>query len=255
VPLDEAQLDVATPERVAFALPIAGVGHRAMAYLVDAAILFFAWVALYFTATLILDIRETVSGLSRWVMAALVLAVFACQWLYWILWEVLAEGQTPGKKLLKVRVVRDDGTPVGVFESAARNLSRLIDFLPVAYGVGIASMLATSQSRRVGDLLAGTVLIKVKAVDLSRYATDPEPTRHPVDTRAPSHSLTPAEVELILNFLSRALLLEPAARASLGLRMLQRLAPEELATAKPETPMAVEAALRRVVEARPSLPL
>jgi hypothetical protein len=125
--------------------------------------------------------------------------------------EVFFKGQTPGKKLVGIRVVRADGSPVGLFESAVRNLLRFVDFLPAFYPVGLVTMLIDRQNRRLGDLAAGTVLVRVEKVDLSRYA--PSPTAGVASAAAP---LSAQEAEVLTDFLQRADDLEPAARERLG---------------------------------------
>jgi hypothetical protein len=82
---------------------------------------------------------------------------------YYVLFEMLWNGQSPGKRWVGIRVIRRDGTPVTLSESLVRNLARLVDFLPVAYGVGIISMFLDQQSRRLGDLAAGTLVVHDRA--------------------------------------------------------------------------------------------
>ncbi|MFP2933486.1 RDD family protein, partial [Pyxidicoccus sp. 3LG] len=167
-------LDVATPERVALTLPVAGIGYRCLAWLVDAALLFFFWLVAYFVFTLLVsDVLGVLRGLSGLAQTLLVVGLFATQWLYWTLGEVFFHGQTAGKRALGIRVVRMDGSPVGLYESAVRNLCRAVDFLPAAYATGCISMLMTRQHRRLGDLLAGTLLVREERIDLDKYTAAP----------------------------------------------------------------------------------
>src|SRR4051812_7651981 len=115
-------LDVATPERVSLTLPVAGIGYRCLAWLVDATILFFFWVVIYFVlSVLVSDMLGLFQGLSGFAQTLLAVGIFATQWMYWTLSEVFLRGQTLGKRLLGIRVVRMDGSPVGLYESAMRN--------------------------------------------------------------------------------------------------------------------------------------
>jgi uncharacterized RDD family membrane protein YckC len=215
-------VDVATPERVALSLPVAGIGYRCLAWLVDASLLFFFWVALYFVITLLVsDVLGAFQALSGLTQTLLAVGLFATQWLYWTLAEVFFHGQTPGKRVLRIRVVREDGSPVGFLESAVRNLCRAVDFLPVLYATGCITMLLDSRHRRLGDMLAGTVLVREEAIDLDKY-TAPEPAAPP-DSRGGDKPLGTEDVELVLAFLTRAPGLEPDVRQRLGTRLVDRV--------------------------------
>jgi len=246
-------LEVATPERVALSLPVAGIGYRCLAWLVDATLLFFFWVTAYFVLSLLVsDLLAAFQGLSGLVQTLVAVGAFATQWLYWTLAEVFLHGQTPGKRLLGIRVVRADGSPVGVYESAVRNLLRAVDFLPLLYATGCLSMLFTRQHRRLGDLLAGTLLVREERFNLDKYTAPAQvaPQAVSLPIASASSRLGPEEVELLLAFLERAPWLEPDARRTLGLRMVERfggLSEEERATllASPES---VEGFLRTRIQ-------
>jgi uncharacterized RDD family membrane protein YckC len=211
-------LDVATPERVRISLPVAGIGYRTLAYLIDASALFGAWVVLYFTLTALQkDVLDSFQALSGLAQTLTVLALFGAQWVYWTACEGLWGGQTLGKRAMRIRVVRQDGSPVGLYESAVRNLTRAVDFLPVLYGTGVLCMLFTEQHRRLGDLLAGTVLVREERIDLDKYARAGA-------TPSPATALAAADVELILGYLERARTLAPEARQKLAQAMVDRFA-------------------------------
>lgn len=221
-----------TPERVQLCLDVAGLGTRALAYLVDFLILFLFWVTLAFTASLVssgglsLDDFRALRGA---VQALLALAIFLVQWGYWVGFETLWAGRSPGKRALRIRVVRMDGSPVGFAESALRNLGRVADFLPALYAVGLTAMAVNPRSRRLGDLLAGTVVVRERAVDLSRYE---QPAGAP---RVLAAQLTAGEYEVVTSFLARAGSLEPVARERVALKLAEplarRLSPENRAAA------------------------
>jgi len=214
----EGSLDVATPERVALSLPLAGVGSRALAYLIDVGLLFLAWITLYFAASLIqAGVVDAFRALSGFAQTVAVVAVFGAQWVYWTACEVLWRGQTVGKKVMRIRVVREDGAPVGTLESAVRNLCRVVDFLPAFYAIGILCMLFSPRQRRLGDLLAGTVLIRDERVDLAKYASP-----NPAAAQGQLAPLDAAEVELVLGFLTRASTLDPGARQGLAQTLVDR---------------------------------
>lgn len=89
------------------------------------------------------------------------ICLFVIEWLYPVLFEVFARGQTPGKKLLKITVVNDDLSPVTLGTSMVRNLLRTVDFLPLFYLAGLVTMLSNQRFQRLGDLAAGTLVISV----------------------------------------------------------------------------------------------
>ncbi len=214
---DPLRLGVATPERVALSLPIAGIGSRTGAWLVDAALMFLFWIVAYFLLTLVADVLDLVQGMSSMVAALVLAGVFATQWGYWTAFETFWSGQTPGKRWVGIRVVRLDGAPVGFFESAVRNLLRLVDFLPGLYGAGVVTMLVNPLHRRLGDLAAGTVLIRDEQVSLSRYEDEP------LASSSSAAPLPASEAELLLSFFERADAMSPEARARLAQGFLRKL--------------------------------
>jgi uncharacterized RDD family membrane protein YckC len=213
------QLDVATPERVEVSLPVAGVGYRSLAYLIDVGLIFAFWIVAYFLYVVVgpppLMLWLSLSGVVK---VLLVLAVFFFQWLYWTVFEVLWRGQTPGKRLMHIRIVRADGAPVGVFESAVRNLLRYVDFLPAVYGVGICVMLVDAKHRRLGDLAAGTLALREEQFDLGRYQAPASAA-----AAAVGRPLTPQEHELLKSYSERFDALEPEARLRIGRQLAQRI--------------------------------
>ncbi|AKQ66983.1 RDD family protein [Myxococcus hansupus] len=215
---------------MALTLPVAGIGYRCLAWLVDASLLFFFWLIAYFVFTLLVsDVLGVFQGLSGVAQTLMVVGVFATQWLYWTVSEVLFHGQTVGKRALGIRVVRWDGSPVGVYESAVRNLCRAVDFLPMLYAAACVSMLLTRQHRRLGDLLAGTLLVREERIDLDKYTAAPEAAA-PVTSAEGARTLTPEDVELVLSFLSRAPGLAPDVRQRLGARLVERVGPPDAAS-------------------------
>jgi uncharacterized RDD family membrane protein YckC len=205
-------LQVATPERVAVDLPIAGLGSRAMAYLVDLALLGAVGLVLYFVGTFFVpDVVNFALGLSSFVRTMAVAITFFVLWIYWTLLEVVWNGQTPGKRLVRIRVVKLDGSPVTVFSSAVRNLLRVVDFMPACYPVGVITMLVDKKHRRLGDLLGGTLLVRDEKIDLSGYE------------QVTTSSVAVNELEVAMNYLARFDELEPGAQLRIGKRLAERL--------------------------------
>ena len=160
----EPTVDVETPELVVLSYSIAGIGSRVLAALTDLFICIVAMSALAVVLSMVLPSGHGgrgSQGYSSWAIAALILAQFALFWGYYVLFEGLRDGQTPGKRLHKLRVVREEGYSVTFGVSAARNLVRILDMQPgFLYLVGLGSMLLTRRGRRLGDLVAGTIVVR-----------------------------------------------------------------------------------------------
>jgi len=142
---------VETPEGIALQLRAAGMMPRAVAWAIDFAI---RCAVLFTFATLLGVLGETGQGLY-------LLALFVVFWLYPILFELLRDGQTIGKRVMGLRVVHANGTPVGWLASIVRNLLRTVDMLPICYGFGLAAGLVDPYGRRLGDMVAGTLVVHV----------------------------------------------------------------------------------------------
>ena len=146
------------------------------------------------------------------------MVAFGILWGYYIFFETLWHGQTPGKRLSRLRVIRQSGGTIGVWEAIIRNLVRFIDFLPLAYGFGVVSMFASDRARRLGDYAAGTVVVRegapVTLAGLMARATAVDrPTGpaslHPLALYMDLRRLSPAEVSLVRELLIRLPTLPP----------------------------------------------
>jgi len=140
--------EVSTPELIALRLHCAGPVARALAWLVDLAIRFGIYLALAFP----------LSAFGKAGTGLILVGAFLIEWFYPVLFEVLAGGATPGKRALGLVVLNADGSPVGWAASMTRNLLRVVDFLPFFYAIGLVAMLATREFRRLGDIVADTVV-------------------------------------------------------------------------------------------------
>jgi uncharacterized RDD family membrane protein YckC len=168
---------VITPEEVAVTYRLAGIGTRFAAVLVDTFIHVVLLVGLVVALGYIFPlVEETISWLeweaSSWMLAVTLLAAFAVFWGYFMFWETVWNGRTPGKKLAGIRVIRDTGHPVDFRTAFLRNIVRYVDFLPASYGVGTVVMFLSQESKRLGDYVAGTIVV----VDAPRLAK-PEQTQ------------------------------------------------------------------------------
>src|ERR1700737_835047 len=156
------QLNIETPEQVDLRFPIAGIGSRFLAIVTDSSIQGFSFLFLSFCFASIVGTKwgQTVAGRvstnneAKWAFAAIILFYFLLYWGYYSLFEAFWNGQTPGKRLLKIRVIKDSGRQITLFEALARNLLRVIDMLPSFYLVGVITMLCNREQKRLGDLVA-----------------------------------------------------------------------------------------------------
>ena len=177
------EYSIDTPENVTFGYPLAGPGSRLIAAAVDLLLVVLGNVFLQYVAWFVLallspeDLWSDLDQLSLdggLLIALYVLLNFLLFWAYFIGFELRWNGQTPGKRLAGLRVVRLDGTPAGVLEIVVRNLVRLVDLLPFFYALGAVVVVSNRHSRRLGDFAAGTLVIRTEtARTAAQLATPP----------------------------------------------------------------------------------
>ena len=155
-------LRIITPENIPLELELAGLGLRFGALLIDLVILTTFLILLWTLGVFLIALMQAV-GQGDFATGLLVFTSFLCLFGYFILFEALWNGQTPGKRFLGLRVIQDSGFPVTFFSVANRNLIRIADFLPGFFGVGAVSVFCNPQYKRLGDLVAGTVVIKERS--------------------------------------------------------------------------------------------
>jgi uncharacterized membrane protein SpoIIM required for sporulation/uncharacterized RDD family membrane protein YckC len=217
-PADYRQhLEIETPEHVVLDLEIAGIGSRALAAVLDTVILLGSALAL--TVVFVVLSRYGL-GVGRLGAMVVTLGGFL-GWLgYFILFEGFRRGQTPGKRIAGIRVVMDTGHAVSPGAAAARNLLRIADALPPPYLSGLLLAAFHPRGKRLGDLVAGTVVARDRPYEAGR-PTDPEPG--PAELPAPP-VLTDQEFRLLAQFAGRQGQLDPAARVRLANGLAARLA-------------------------------
>jgi uncharacterized RDD family membrane protein YckC len=235
--LGSDQLSIDTPELVAIEMPLAGVGSRFIALLVDYIIWFFGFILLFFLAALLLPAIRAVSRPSwQWTVAIFVFIGFLVNWGYFTLFEAFWNGRTPGKRVAKIRVIQRSGRAIGLFESMARNLIRYVDQFPFPlHVVGVVSMFVTRQHQRLGDLAAGTLVVRdreeeaplwgesgARTLTAPAFAAVPPPLEPQAYLNLPSTGiarLTSADLEVLEGFFSRRLDMALTTREALAARI------------------------------------
>ncbi len=181
------EYNVDTPENVTFAYDVAGIGNRFIAALIDSVLILlalsllnliiFVSISLIESPAIDLPASDDAPGwISGLLIALYILVNFVIFWGYYVLFEYLWNGQTPGKRVVKIRVLRTDGNPAGFIESVIRNLVRVVDFLPSGYGLGLVIMFFNKEARRLGDFAAGTLVVKDRSENTLTLITPPKMT-------------------------------------------------------------------------------
>ena len=210
-------LIIETPERVPLHFALASIGNRFLACAIDHTIQVLA-LLLIFLASLVLArfsaIQDFITSAPKWVGAIMLLLLFLVFSSYFAFFEWLWSGQTPGKRWLKLRVIREDGRPITFWEATVRNLVRFLDMMPTFpfYSIGLISVFSTTRDQRIGDMVAGTVVIREREEEAPAFSqvfatpvSDPALRRSfkPVDFTASLAALTESEIQVVETFLRR----------------------------------------------------
>ena len=165
------QLNIDTPELVAIELPLAGIGSRFIAILVDYLIWGFVFLILGLLAAIIIPALHFFGGVSaNWAIGIALLIVFLLQWGYFALFEAFGNGRTPGKRVAHIRVIHQSGRGINFVEALAGNLVRFVDAAPSFYAVGVVAMFLSKRSQRLGDMVAGTLVVRDREVDSPNWS-------------------------------------------------------------------------------------
>ncbi len=220
----EETLIIETPERVSLAFALASIGNRFLAVAIDHFIQFLtifivAWAFMSWTGVgdnFDRPAAKLIAEMSKWTLALMIIILFLIFAGYFIFFEWIWNGQTPGKRLMKLRVIREDGRPITLWEAIARNLLRIFDNVPwfilPIYSVGLISIFLSNRDQRIGDMFAGTVVVRERTDEAPTFA---ETFSNPVsdaafrrvhkqtDFRADVNLLTENEIEVVESFLRR----------------------------------------------------
>jgi uncharacterized RDD family membrane protein YckC len=209
-------LIIETPERVPLHFALASIGNRFLACAIDHGLQGVTAILMFIAFALIANYSSfgnRLSNLPKWVQAVLIVVVFLIFSSYFAFFEWIWNGQTPGKKLMKLRVIREDGRPITFWEAAIRNLLRTFDMMPAPfYSIGLISVFVSSSDQRIGDVIAGTVVVREREAEAPAFAdvfaspvSDPALRRSfpPAEFGGEINLLTEPEIEVVETFLRR----------------------------------------------------
>jgi uncharacterized RDD family membrane protein YckC len=228
----EETLVIETPERVPLHFALASIGNRFLACAVDHTLQAIILTLIVIAFSIISDYASLGNQLveaPKWIKALLIILIFLILSGYFIFFEWLWNGQTPGKRWLKLRVIREDGRPITFWEAAVRNLLRTLDMMPAPfYSIGLVCVFINERDQRVGDMVAGTVVVREREAEAPTFdqvfaapVSDSALRRSfkPAQFTADLSLLTEAEIEVIESFLRRRWDLRDATREWMAWRV------------------------------------
>lgn len=199
-----------------------------MALFLDSILQFLAFILLIIALAILSAGAIFAPELGKWAVAVYVFAGFLMYWGYFAIFEALWKGQTPGKRKAGIRVIRDSGREITAKEAISRNLLRSIDLLPGVYAVGMLSVFISPQNKRLGDYVAGTVVVHDRPPEESQPFWN---TREDVEASFPGiEKITPEEIQMIETFLLRRLDLPPSVREQSAARIANHVSTKVEAT-------------------------
>ena len=212
----EEVLIIETPERVPLHFSLASIGNRFLACAIDHAIQGVALGLIGIAALIVASfsfLERTMASAPKWVLALMIILLFLVFAGYFTFFEWIWSGQTPGKRWLKLRVIREDGRPITFWEASVRNLLRPLDMFPMgSYSIGLVAVFASTRDQRIGDMVGGTVVVREREAEAPDFTkvfampvSDPAMRRSfvPVDFTASLSSLTESEIQVVETFLRR----------------------------------------------------
>jgi uncharacterized RDD family membrane protein YckC len=246
--MSDETLIIETPEHVELQFALASVGNRFLACIIDHAL---QVLAITILSILVFNLSDgarrlgsrVASGVEEgnlWMVALLIMAIFLIFFGYFTFFETFWSGQTPGKRWLKLRVIQEDGRPIGFFAALVRNVLRMADMIPPPfYSLGIISIFASARAKRLGDFVANTVVIKERAAEAPKFDdlfssevidTALRRVATPVDFRGDIRTLTEPEMLVVESFLRRRYDIPEQPRSWLAWRiaapLLEKIQPE-----------------------------
>ncbi len=229
---NDERVNLRVPEQIEVSYELAGLGSRFLAAVVDTLLTGLIVGGLALIAWIIrgqLSGQVGVSGLTAAIVAGAGLLIYIA---YHIFFELTREGKPPGKRMTGLRVISIDGASVAPEQSAVRNILRIVDLLPVSYAIGVISLLVTARNQRLGDLAAGTMVVKERMEQIEELPEEePERPELPPEVseevlrlvRGGARTVTREEQQTIRRFLDRRFDLAPDARRRLARRLAEGL--------------------------------
>ena len=212
----EEVLIIETPERVPLHFALASIGNRFLACAIDHTIQLLALLIIFIAALVLANLsflEQMLASAPKWVYAVMIILLFLVFAGYFTFFEWIWSGQTPGKRWLKLRVIREDGRPITFWEASVRNLLRPLDMFPMgSYSIGLIAVFVSTRDQRIGDMVGGTVVVREREAEAPEFdqvfaapVSDPAMRRSfkPVDFTANLSSLTDSEIQVVETFLRR----------------------------------------------------
>jgi uncharacterized RDD family membrane protein YckC len=223
------KLTIDTPEQTALDFAIAGIGSRFLALALDTLIQMLVGFIVGIGGSILFGLLAVTSPrASLWGFALLIFFYFLLYFGYFAFFEIVWNGQTPGKRKIGIRVIKDSGRPLTAAESIGRNLMRIVDWLPIFYAVGMLCAIFTKENKRLGDLIAGSLVVREAA--FSDLKPVWQAAQAPVGTLAfppmGAERLTPEEWTIVDSYLNRRSSLEPYIQFRMADEIFKRLRPK-----------------------------
>jgi uncharacterized RDD family membrane protein YckC len=228
----EERLRIDTPEQIALELPVAGIGSRFLAVAIDTVLQVALMVGSVLALALGLREGRLFAAFRVLGPAVSILFTFCVYWGYFAFFEILWSGRTPGKRVAGIRVIDASGRPLGAYGAIARNVLRVIDFLPALYAAGVVVMMLNRQSRRIGDFVAGTVVVYDMLGD--KTMPDWQPGATAEVPRGSLARVSANELQLIETYLVRRADLDEHVRDQLADQIVRRIQQQAGIVRKPE---------------------
>jgi uncharacterized RDD family membrane protein YckC len=224
-------ITIQTPESVELEFTLAGVGNRALALLIDYLIVFLLLSLVSVVSSFLSEqlvslsvwLGDGTDTIDLWLIAIALIVTMAIYWGYFVAFETYWQGQTPGKRLTKIRVINDNGKPEGVFQATLRALLRPVDDILF---IGFFCILFSQQEKRIGDWLAGTLVVQAERAigDANvRIAPASQKLAMTLMNEAAIDQLLPDDFATLREYLQRRSVLTKAARQDLSVQLARQL--------------------------------